>query len=826
MAKEIENENKILREKILLLEKKLADLSNAEEQLLRQDAVYSDIFETIREGIAYTNLNGRVLSVNKALERILEIPREELIGRNIISLTTDLLSVKEVPRILPLIKGLISGKEIDPFVVEYKGRLLEVYADINIKTGRLTGTVRDVTGSLKTSEALEKSESRLRKAELISRTGNWELHMDSGKMYGSEGALSIYGVKDSPVDYQLTKEIPLPEYRPLLDKALKALIEKGEPYNMEFRIRKADTGEIVDVQSVAEYDSENRIIFGTIQDISRRKRAEEEIIRKNKDLSMLLRLAMDLLDTVDKKEVFSVIIKGAEDLIGMHSGAIYAISDDNIYLEVTDPPLPENFPDEFRRANLENHPHIRSAVRGKTTVILPDTQSEPLSVEERLIVDSRDFRSILYIPLIIQKHVAGVLIVGTIGQTHSFSDNDIGLCKTLSGIASLTLENSLLFEKLVAAKEKAEESDRLKTAFLHNISHEIRTPLNAIVGFSGFLDQPDLTDQERREYIDIIFQSNNQLLSIINDIINISQIETGQVILKRSETDLSRILKTLANQFRAEAERKNLDFRFIQKMPDADCALLTDETKLVQILTNLLGNAVKFTSSGFIELCCKRNENFIEITVEDSGIGIPYEEQQKVFERFYQVDKSITRTFSGTGLGLSISSAYAGLLGGRIGLSSEPGRGSKFSLLLPYVSAIIQNGHATEVVSEAKKLENDSIKILVAEDEESNYYLILAMLRSCGFNIVRAVNGREAVEMISRSSDFSMILMDIKMPEMDGFRATMEIRKLNASIPIIAQTAYAHPTDKARALESGCNDYISKPYSKTQLLGLIEKYLL
>lgn len=379
--------------------------------------------------------------------------------------------------------------------------------------------------------------------------------------------------------------------------------------------------------------------------------------------------------------------------------------------------------------------------------------------------------------------------------------------------------------ELLRALEKAEESDRLKTAFLHNISHEIRTPLNAIIGFSGFLDQPDLTEEDRKNYIDIIFQSNNQLLSIVNDILNISYIEANQVKIKKSRSDLNRIMDSVYHQFLIEARTKNLSFDLNNEINPSDAFIETDESKLIQVISNLLNNAFKFTLEGKVVLGCRIEGDKLIAWVEDTGIGIPENEQARIFERFYQVDKSESRVYGGTGLGLSISMGFAELLGGEITVQSTAGKGSVFSLSIPYTRLEIEEPQEVHVLPGSDRKVKPAIKVLITEDEQSNMALILAMLKSTGYVLLRANDGKEAIDMCKSDTGINIVLMDIQMPKIDGFNATREILEFRPGLPIIAQTAFAHSTDRAKALECGCVDYISKPYSKLQLLSLIDRYI-
>ena len=237
---------------------------------------------------------------------------------------------------------------------------------------------------------------------------------------------------------------------------------------------------------------------------------------------------------------------------------------------------------------------------------------------------------------------------------------------------------------LIAAKEKAEESDRLKTSFLHNVSHEIRTPMNAIIGFSTLLNEPDVTEAERRQYIDIIFQSGSQLLSIINDIVDIANVESGQAKVNLVKVNLNLMLKSLNEQFSINGKQNSVSINHKTALSDSDSAILTDSTKLVQILSNLINNAIKFTKKGRIDFGYVLKDNFLEFYVKDTGIGIPQEYHSLIFERFYQVDRAVSRQYNGTGLGLSICKGYVELIGGTIRVESEPGKGTQFVFTIPY----------------------------------------------------------------------------------------------------------------------------------------------
>lgn len=400
----------------------------------------------------------------------------------------------------------------------------------------------------------------------------------------------------------------------------------------------------------------------------------------------------------------------------------------------------------------------------------------------------------------------------------------------LSGIAQDITDRKLLEQDLIIAKERAEEGDRLKTAFLANMSHEIRTPMNGILGFAGLLKEQKLTGEEQQEYISIIEKSGYRMLNIINDIVDISKIESGQMNIYLSPTNINKQIEYTYNFFRQEAENKGLLLLFKKSLPSKHAIITTDREKVYAILTNLVKNAIKFTPSGSIEFGYYPDSLVLptgQLTfyVKDSGIGIPQDRQQAVFDRFVQADIGDKRAFQGAGLGLSISKAYVQMLGGKIWVESVEEKGSTFYFTIPYhhkEPELTEINELEMINEEQKKVKN--LKILIAEDDELNEKLISIGVKMFGKVILKARTGSDAVEVCRKNPDLDLILMDIKMPKMNGYEATREIRMFNNDVIIIAQTAYALVGDREKAIEAGCNNYIAKPFDKKALTALIEHY--
>ena len=379
--------------------------------------------------------------------------------------------------------------------------------------------------------------------------------------------------------------------------------------------------------------------------------------------------------------------------------------------------------------------------------------------------------------------------------------------------------------ELEKAKVKAEESDKLKSAFLANMSHEIRTPMNGIMGFAELLKSGNLSPEENKNYIEIIQKSGTRLLSIINDIVDISKIEAGQMKVSYSTTNVDEQMQYIHTFFEHEAQDKGIQLILRKSSDEEQTIISTDREKLYAILINLVKNAIKYTVKGTIEFGYEKRDNQIEFFVKDTGIGISKDRQKAVFERFIQADFNDKMARQGAGLGLAIAKAYVELLGGKIWVESEIGKGSEFYFSIPDAIQIKENDLAQKSISIPKApCEIKNLKILVTEDDNISRMLILKVLEEFGNEILIAYTGVEAVEICQKNSDLDLILMDIQMPQMNGYEATKEIRKFNKDVIILAQTAYALEGDKAKTIAVGCNGYISKPIKKEELSNLLQHY--
>ena len=378
-------------------------------------------------------------------------------------------------------------------------------------------------------------------------------------------------------------------------------------------------------------------------------------------------------------------------------------------------------------------------------------------------------------------------------------------------------------KELLKAKNKAEESDRLKTAFLRNISHEIRTPLNVVCGFSSLLANEKLSKEERSLFVKNINDSTDSLLYMIDEIMDISLLEANQVLFSDEKFNLDDLLNEIEDHYKLKND-KQIDIEYVNKAENGSMVeLYYNKVRFHQVFTNLLNNALKFTNSGQIKFGYEVLEKSVRFFVSDTGIGIDKSEFDKIFDSFYKIENNQDVLYRGAGIGLTICKKIVDLMGGKIWVVSETGKGSTFYFSLPFEPV---NKEATNIVEsdEPDIILKKGLTILVAEDDEYSYLFIENIFKKIKVNLLRAINGKDAIRLMKENPTVSLILMDIKMPELNGYDSARQIRQFNKTVPIIAQTAYAMSGDKEKAIEAGCNDYITKPINRNKLIQLVQKY--
>lgn len=553
------------------------------------------------------------------------------------------------------------------------------------------------------------------------------------------------------------------------------------------RVRKDGTPIQVSILGApVEIEGRQRSVYGIYRDITERIKSEKALKESKTQLQYVLNNTNDVIFQMDLQGNFIFINKAAVDLTGYSMDEFLK----KHYSEVVD----EDFY-EMIRTRLEQR---------KQNEDIPETFKVKIIKKN----GEKFWSEISTKPIFIDAELTGIQ----------------GVVRDIS--------EQMKFEKqLKEAKEKAEEADHLKSSFLANMSHEIRTPMNAILGFSQLLKDPDLEEDEISEYVDIINSRGNHLLQIINDIIDLSKIEANQLKIANKEVNLNKLMDELYHIYEQELENANKDeVELILKkgLNEEEALIFSDKIRLQQIIINILTNAIKYTDKGYIEfgyyLEDISNKDYLKFYIKDTGKGIPKEKHDIIFERFRQSDETKTREHGGTGLGLSISEGLVQLLNGDIWFESEEGKGTTFYFIIPYLAKNPKRNKKTNKL-ETMEYKWDNKTILIVEDDLLSAKFLEALIIDTNANVLIAKSGKEAIEMIKEKEAVDLILMDIQLPEIDGHEATKQIKDISPEIPVIVQTAHAMAEDRRKSLESGCDDYLTKPINQDLLMEKIQEFI-
>jgi PAS domain S-box-containing protein len=758
----------------------------ASELLLKDnEEKLQSIFSAAPVGIGLV-VNRILIEINDTFCEITGYSRGELIGKStefIYESTDEFIAVgyEKYQQIFTYGIGSVETK------IKCKdNRILNVIVnstplDKNDISKGVTFIVLDITERKKSEEALKESQKLFQTLSMVSPVGIFRTRIDGYTTYVNPEWLELSGLNnDEALGFGWLKAVH-PDDRKLLDERWHSDITLKQSSVAEYRFLRSD-GSIAWVMGNAVPEWKDNVIvgyIGTITDITERKKTEIALRKSEEKYRRIFENVQDVYyettldgNILEVSPSIYILSKGEykmEDLVGKSMYNFYAESRerDLIIGELKE----KGFVSDFE-ISLHNKEGIIT----------------PCSISAKLILD---------------QYGKPEKIIGSM--------RDITDRKNVS-------------DALRLAKEKAETSDKLKTDFLNNISHEVRTPLNGILGFAEIISLQDLSEEEKKDSLAMLFESSNRLLNTITNYMDISLITSGSLSVNKKNFTPSSMLKRIYNNFEPACQSRRLELSI--DLPDnpEDYIINSDPEICQKIISHFIDNAVKFTEKGIIRFGFIPQKEYIEFYVKDTGIGINPDSFKTIFDRFTKENTGSYRVTEGSGLGLSIAQGMAEAIGARISLESVPGTGSRFTLSLPF-RHIVDSGSSSGVQKEIKRALSGT-QILVAEDEETNFYYLNALLiRETGAKILHAKNGREAIEIFRANPDIRLILMDIKMPEIDGFEATRQIKLINKNVRIIAITAYAMSGDEDRILAAGCDGYLSKPINKKSLLEKIDEFV-
>lgn len=778
----LDNELQMLRRRVAELEKAESANKVSTEKLKISEERFRLFFEKIRSGVAVyeavDNGNDFIFKdLNKAAEKIDKLKKKDVVGKSVLKVFP---GVKKFKLFSVFQRVWQTGESEHHPASMYEDERISGWRDnyvYKLPGGEIITVYDDVSRQKQAEAALRDSEAYLRSIFSATPAG---IGLVEGRVLkdANRRLCRMLGYRKMElVDQSARMLYPTDEEYEFVGREKYCQIEKNGVGTVQTRLKRKD-GRVIDVllssAPIDQKDHSKGVAF-TVLDISEQTRVME---RLNK------------------------ISKAVEQ-----SPAVVVITDRDGNIEYVNP----------RFTYLTGY--SRREVLGENPRILKSDKMSP------------EFYEDLWNTILAGKEWHGEFLNKKKNGELYWEDATIAPIKNEQGeithfvaVKEDVTEKKKLWDELTEAKERAEESDRLKSCFLANISHEIRTPMNGILGFSELLSEPLLSGKEKEKYIKLIHESGKRMLTIINDIIDISKIEAGEMGLHPVETTVNEVLENIYEFFAPQAKEKGLSISYQCGLSASESVITTDKTRFSQILSNIVNNALKYTKEGGIDFGYRQTDEVLEFYVKDTGIGIPDDQQDKIFERFRQVSLDATREYEGAGLGLSLCKTFVKMLGGAIRVDSTLGKGSTFYFTLPYNSPSADQTRPGKSDKKNDIIFQPGFTVLVVDDDSISRLLLKGVLAGRKANVLVAENGKEAVEKVENEPGIQVVLMDMKMPVMNGYEATKCIKQSQPDLPVIAQTAFVSPSEKEAAMVAGCDAVLPKPIDTGELLTMIQRF--
>ncbi len=652
---------------------------------------------------------------------------------------------------------------------------------------KIYGTSQDISASKSAECKIKSIQQSLEHAQQIAKLGNIEYKVAKNKVYISKEVfriLEITNLKTFMFPEDLANSFNSEDY-----KTIYGFLKKEKNLTTEMTIKTPDgTNKILTVMGKTYYDEYNQVIkYLILQDNTALSKAIKELKKNKLRITNILTSLPDPIMLIDKEFNIKDVNTSVEKTFNREYEELLSLSLSQLF----DKQEFKIFVRKAERLNNENN------VLNNLQLQMKRKQGEKFPADISIVFMPNE-----------NKEIREYIIV----------TKDVTLQKKYE-------------KRLKEARMQAEEADKLKSSFLANMSHEIRTPMNAIIGFSQMLIQADISQEEKEEYAGYISSNSNSLLTMIDDIIDISKIEAGQLKIKYKNVSIETICEhvlIIANEQKKIYKKHDLDIISTCEDKLYKSTVRMDKVRVIQVFTNLVTNAVKFTDIGFVKCSCEitkiDNKKYLKFSIQDTGVGIKYENADKIFSQFYRTENKGPIEYRGTGLGLALSKKLLTLMNGKIEVNSEEGKGSTFSFYIPYMP--VERSYDKKINNNlVKKYDWKDKKIIIAEDDLGNYKFFELLLAPTNVEILHATDGQTAIALFQSEPNIDLVIMDIKLPEMDGYQATEKLKSMKKDLPIIAVTAFAMSDEKQKIMNFQFDDYLPKPVKNKKLLSVIDHFL-
>mgnify|MGYP002638941143 FL=1 len=811
---------------------------NIYKELWNASAEHSTTLQSIGDAVISTDKLGRIQFMNTVAEQLTGWGVSEAKGKNLLEVFEIINEETRLPIKSAVEKVIQAKKPIGlsnhTILISKDGRefsITECASPIKNKEGEIIGIVlafKDQTEEMEAQRKIITSEERFRQIAENSQEWIWEVDSNGLYTYSNEIVEHLLGYHpEEIIGKKYLYDFFLPSEREELKNVAFEVFKQRQPFRDYInRITTKNGGTVVvSTSAVPVLDDHGSLLGYRGADVNITDRLQVEEARKLEEVRLQTQLELRNMIDASQDILFDYMLEALTKSIQSQFAFIGTLDEGEAVMTIHK--WSTNAMEKCAIQNKQIQFLISEAglwgecVRRREPIIV---NSYANAQDKKGTPDGHvPIERFMAVPIFDGGKIVAVAVVAN--KACDYTESDTTALIRLTNMLWDILRRKWKEEELIEAKEHAEESDRLKSAFLCNISHEIRTPMNGILGFAQLLREPDLTGEEQQQYLGIMEKSGARMLNIITAIVSISKIESGQMEISISDTNVNEQIEFVYNFFKPDVEQNGMQLITKKALPLKEAIIKSDREKIYSILISLVSNATKFTHSGSIEFGYKKKDKFLEFFVKDTGIGIADEKKGIIFERFRQGSESMTRNYEGAGLGLSIAKAYVEMLGGKIWVESELGKGSTFYFTIPYNAEAEKKAIPKEPVLAGDKDDIiKNLKILIVEDDEASELFLSTALKMPEEAVFIAINGIEAVEICRNNPDIDLVLMDMRMPEMDGYEATQQIREFNKDVIIIAQTAFGLSGDRQKAMDAGCTDYISKPVDITLLKALIRKH--